>query len=189
MTNTTTSSKSVRGRVPRGSRPSAHAAGARVSRGRGGRGAAGASGKGKGRGRVSKALQGVQGKLSALNVSGFVTRFRVPLIVIAAIVALVAFLYPPARGLYVAWRENGTLQATLDTESEATEQYQGEIDSLLTEQGIRDEARRKGYVGEGEKSIVIDGDPVDDDESTQDAEPELPWYLSVGDFIFQYHEE
>lgn len=187
MTNTTTSSKSVRGRVPRGSRPSAHAAGARVSRGRGGRGAAGSSTKGKGR--VSKALQGVQGKLSGLNVSGFVTRFRVPLIVIAAIVALVAFLYPPARGLYVAWRENGTLQTTLDTESETTEQYQGEIDSLLTEQGIRDEARRKGYVGEGEKSIVIDGDPVDDDESAQDTESELPWYLSVGDFIFQYHEE
>ena len=31
------------------------------------------------------------------------------------------------------------------------------------------------------------GLPEDDDEEV--VEEELPWYLSLGDFVFQYHEE
>ena len=134
------------------------------------------------------AVKGAASRVSSLDPSELLARFRVPLIALVAVALVGLALYAPVRGLYVAWRENTALQGTLTEETQITEEYQSEVDALLTEQGIKDEARDKGYVGEGEKSIVSESTP-DDDTSEEEAPEEKPWYLSVGDFIFQYSEE
>ena len=128
------------------------------------------------------------GRLSSLDVAGLITRFRTVLLAVVAVIVVLVALYGPTRGLYVAWRDNAALQETLDEENQTTEQYQSDVNSLLTEDGIKDEARKKGYVGEGEKSIVVDGETAQD-EPEEEAEEPLPWYLAVTDFIFQYSEQ
>ncbi len=134
------------------------------------------------------AVKGAASRVSSLDPSELLARFRVPLIALVAVALVGLALYAPVRGLYVAWRENTALQGTLTEETQITEEYQSEVDALLTEQGIKDEARDKGYVGEGEKTIVSESTP-DDDASEEEAPEEKPWYLSLGDFIFQYSEE
>lgn len=154
------------------------------------------------RGGAVRTPRDVLARISALGAGDLVGRLRVPLVVAAALIVLVVALYGPARGLYAAWRENGTLQTTLDAENQTTQEYQSDVDALLTEDGIKDEARKKGYVGEGEKSIVVEGetgsddgsdagdaDSAADDADGSDAADDVPWYLRVADFIFQYSEE
>ena len=106
----------------------------------------------------------------------------------AALVLLVA-LYGPACGFYQAWRENGVLQAEQARASAESEELEGDISSLMTEEGIKDEARRRGYVEEGETRIIVEGageegtgETASDGSSTDDT----PWYLRVADFVFQY---
>lgn len=142
-------------------------------------------------GSAGAGIKGLASKASSFDASGFAARHRVPLIVAGIVIALVVVLYGPARGLYCAWRENGTLRGTLEQENQTTEEYQSDVDSLLSEEGIKDEARKKGYVGEGEKSIVVDGEPSEEEAPSDEepAEDEMPWYLSMTDFIFQYSEE
>lgn len=114
---------------------------------------------------------------------------RVPLIVAGVALVLIVALYGPTCGLYQAWRENGVLQAEQARASEESAELESDINTLMTEDGIKDEARRRGYVEEGETRIVVDGAEQDEDASDDVQPDETPWYLSVADFIFQYHED
>ena len=137
------------------------------------------------------ALDSVREKVSAVKKAGppdlrsFVSAHRVPVIACAAVLVLVVALYGPACGLYQAWRENGVLQEEQAQTSVESDELEGDIANLMTEEGIKDEARRRGYVDEGETRIVVEGLETDDD-STEEEEDDTPWYLRVGDFLFQY---
>ena len=117
----------------------------------------------------------------------FAGRFRVALVVAAVLIVILVALYAPAQGLYVAWREQGVCQAQLAELNEANEGYQQDIDRLQTREGIEDEARRRGYVAEGETELVVEGLP-ESDAGTDEPAQEVPWYIAVADFIFQYKE-
>ena len=112
---------------------------------------------------------------------------RVPLAITAIVLVVLASLYFPAQDLYCAWREQGSKQATLEQLNESIDEYQGDIDRLQTREGIEDEARKRGYVEDGEVGVTAVGLP--EDEQTDDEDQELPWYLALGDFVFQYREE
>ena len=116
----------------------------------------------------------------------FADRFRTALVVIAVLLIIFAALYAPAQGLYCAWRDRGVQQEELAELTKTNEQYQSDIDRLQTREGIEDEARRRGYVAEGESEIVVDGTLPEDGQQDDSAAEGLPWYLALGDFVFQY---
>lgn len=119
------------------------------------------------------------------RVVAFATRFRAPLIVGAVLLAVLAYLYEPAKGYYQAWRANGVHQAALDELNESIEDSRGDISRLQSSEGIEDEARKKGLVKEGEVPVTVEGLPEGDESQAEDAS-ELPWYIELGDFVFQY---
>ena len=188
MSNKPTASKPTRRQATLG-RAAANAGEARRGRADAARRAS-VPGKAASKPKAAPAKKGARalGTLSSLDVPGLITRFRTVLLAVVAVIVVLVALYGPTRGLYVAWRDNAALRETLDEENKATEQYQSDVNSLLTEEGIKDEARKKGYVGEGEKSIVVDGETAQD-EPEEEADEPLPWYLAVTDFIFQYSEQ
>lgn len=114
-------------------------------------------------------------------------RARVPLIALAIVAVVLVTLYGPAKDLYCAWREQGASQQTLDELNASIDEYQSDIDRLQTREGIEDEARKRGYVEEGESGVTATGLPEEGGEDV--AEESLPWYLSLGDVVFQYQEE
>ncbi len=126
-------------------------------------------------------------KVGAL--SGLVRRFRVPLIVFAALALVVVALYAPAQGLYVAWRDGQSLGSQISGLDQSNDEYQSDIERLQSREGIEDEARKKGYVSEGETGVVVEGMDEDDSTSQDTTATELPWYLSLGDFVFQYQAQ
>lgn len=114
-------------------------------------------------------------------------RWKAPLAVLVVVLVVVVALYAPAKGLYAAWRTNEARQAQLDELNASNEGYRSDISRLQTREGIEDEARKRGYVNEGETSVIVEGLPTEDGSS--DAAPaEVPWYIALGDFVFQYEE-
>lgn len=131
----------------------------------------------------------VSGVLSAIG--GFVMNFRVVLLALALFVGLVLAMYGPAKTYYRAWRKGQDLQAQLDAYNASNDQYKADIQSLQTREGIEDEARRRGYVSEGETKVVVEGLDEGADGSTSsadgsDQQAEQPWYIELGDKIFHY---
>lgn len=116
----------------------------------------------------------------------FADRFRTALVVIAVLLVIFAALYAPAQGLYCAWRDQGVQQEELAELAKTNEQYQSDIDRLQSREGIEDEARRRGYVAEGESEIVVDGTLPTDADQDGARDEGIPWYLALGDFVFQY---
>ena len=117
-------------------------------------------------------------------------------IVVGVIVAVLVALYPPAKALYGARRTNAVLAQRLDAATSSAQTLQSEVDSLMTREGIEDEARRRGYVQEGDTAVDMDGvtdsgsattdESVTNDSSTTTDEQPTPWYTSALDFIFGY---
>lgn len=117
-------------------------------------------------------------------------------IVVGIIVVVLGALYSPAKALYGARRTNAVLAQRLDAATSSAQTLQSEVDSLMTREGIEDEARRRGYVQEGDTAVDMDGvtdsgsattdeSVTNDSSATTDEEP-TPWYTSVLDFIFGY---
>ena len=117
-------------------------------------------------------------------------------IVVGIIVVVLGALYSPAKALYGARRTNAVLAQRLDAATSSAQTLQSEVDSLMTREGIEDEARRRGYVQEGDTAVDMDGvtdsgsattdeSVTNDSSATTDEEP-TPWYTSVLDFIFDY---
>ena len=114
------------------------------------------------------------------------SRFRVPIVVVTVTLFVLVSVYPPAQDLYRAWRDQGVQQETLDGLNASIEEYRGDIDRLQTREGIEDEARKRGYVGEGEVGVVLEGSPEETEGDAGDNGQELPWYVTLGDVVFQY---
>lgn len=130
-----------------------------------------------------------RGKLDLPNLGATLAAHRTPVIACAVLLALFVALYGPACGLYQAWRENGELRAEQERSSSESSELEGDISSLMSEEGIKDEARRHGYVEEGETRIVVEGAEEEGSQTDEAQDDEVPWYLRVGDFVFQYHED
>lgn len=117
-------------------------------------------------------------------------------IVVGAVVLVLGVLYSPAKALYGARRTNAVLAQRLDAATSSAQTLQSEVDSLMTREGIEDEARRRGYVEEGDTAVDMDGvtdsgsattdESVTNDSSVAADEEQTPWYTSVLDFIFGY---
>lgn len=112
-------------------------------------------------------------------------RWRAPLIALGIVLVVLVALYVPAKGLYSAWRTQGTRQAQLDELNASNEEYRSDISRLQSREGIEDEARKRGYVSEGETSVIVEGLP-EEDGASESAQEELPWYIELGDVVFQY---
>lgn len=131
----------------------------------------------------------VNGALSAIG--GFVMNFRVVLLVIALFIGLILTMYGPVKTYYCAWRKGQDLQAQLDAYNASNDQFKADIQSLQTREGIEDEARRRGYVSEGETKVVVEGldEGADGSASSTDGadqQAEQPWYIELGDKVFHY---
>ena len=126
-------------------------------------------------------------KVTPDDLKATIAAHRVPVIAGVVVLALFVAMYGPACGLYQAWRENGLLQAEQERTSSESSELEGDISSLMTEEGIKDEARRNGYVEKGETRIVVEGLDEGADTTDDEQDGEMPWYLRVGDVIFQYH--
>lgn len=118
-------------------------------------------------------------------------------IVAAIVLVVLGFLYVPARSLYVARRDEAVLTARLETLEDENADLQHSIETLQTREGIEDEARRRGYIVNGETSVNVqglegaEGEQQGVDIATLTAngaveEGDLPWYIVLGDFVFQY---
>ena len=110
-----------------------------------------------------------------------------PLIVLAVILVVAAALYAPARTYYSAWRTNGILQSSYDAIDQSNSELQSDNSRLMSSEGIQDEARKRGYVSEGETGVKVEG--LDESSSSSDSSSDSdPWYITVLDFVFSYQK-
>lgn len=108
--------------------------------------------------------------------------------------AIVLFgVYGPIQRYYVAWRAAGDLQAEYEAVSSDNEALRDDLSRLQSEEGIQDEARRRGYTYPDEESTTAEGisDDANEGSSATDsdfsaADIQQPWYIHVLDFIFVY---
>lgn len=131
----------------------------------------------------------------AQSVLAWAMEHRALSIALVAIVALALMLYPPIKALYGASRTSALLSTQLSSVTATNDTLQGEVDNLMTREGIEDEARRRGYVTEGDTPVDMSGvedsggassdSTVSTDESASTASD--PWYVSALDFIFGYN--
>ncbi len=122
-------------------------------------------------------------------IGDFVIRFRFPLLVAAVVIGLLVSMYGPLQSYYQAWRAGDALRAQLEQYSQSNEETRNDISALQTEEGIKDVARKRGYVEEGETKVVVEGldeSGSDDASSDGDSASEQPWYIQFGDKFFNY---
>ena len=118
---------------------------------------------------------------------GQLKSYKRPLIVLAVILVVVAALYAPARTYYSAWRTNGILQSSKDAIDQSNSAYESDNSRLMSSEGIQDEARKRGYVSEGETGVKVEG--LDESSSSSDSSSDSdPWYITVLDFVFSYQK-
>jgi cell division protein FtsB len=91
------------------------------------------------------------------------------LVILAVIAAVILSLYGPIRSWYVAQRRTQDLQAQYAQLNSANSVLQGEVSSLQTQEGIEDEARKHGYVEEGETPVTITGEGSEVAEDSSDG--------------------
>lgn len=128
-------------------------------------------------------------------VAGWAGAHRALSIAMATVLVVVAMLYPPARAYYAAARVNSVLSSQLYDVNASNDSLQSDVSSLMTKEGIEDEARRRGYVSKGDTAVDMSGvsdsggatsdqaSATSDDTASSAAEP---WYLSALDAFFGY---
>lgn len=128
-------------------------------------------------------------------VAGWAGAHRALSIAMATVLVAVAMLYPPARAYYAAARVNSVLSSQLYDVNASNDSLQSDVSSLMTKEGIEDEARRRGYVSKGDTAVDMSGvsdsggatsdqaSATSDDTASSAAEP---WYLSALDAFFGY---
>lgn len=115
--------------------------------------------------------------------------------VFIACIFVIVFLYPPISSFYAACRTNATLSGRLEEVTQSVDELSSDVSKLTSEEGIKDEARRRGYVEDGETAVEMQG--IEDSGSAasdttvmqeaQEEQTETPWYFVILDFIFRYN--
>ncbi len=119
-------------------------------------------------------------------------RFVVGIAVAACLVFSCMFLYPTARQYYVTVRQHDQLQAEYAALQQRNEVIKSEVDSLSTDAGIEDRARKEfGWVKEGENAVTVYGIDTPGDESAYNkaitpgsVEAPETWYSPILDVVF-----
>ena len=113
-------------------------------------------------------------------------------VITAIVVALIIGIYGPLRSYYVAVRSGQDLQARYDALVEQNESLRNDLGRLQSEEGIEDEAHRRGYVKDGETGVVTEGLPKEDTTALLgeiELEDTRPWYIKVLDVVFFYSRD
>lgn len=129
---------------------------------------------------------------SARSLGNRLLRHRMALVVLAVVVVVSASLYGPLKGYYAARRSGEDLQRKYDELSAKNDSLTSDLKSLVSKEGIEDEARRRGYVQEGETSVTVEGMG-----GQEKADPSAPvayqdqrtWPTKALDFFFGYDPE
>lgn len=90
------------------------------------------------------------------------------------VLAVLIGVYFPVRDLYTAYRTGDILERQLEVRNAYNEQLEGEVNRLLSTEGIEDVAREElGLVMPGEHSVTvigIDDEPAEEDDGTKDPD-------------------
>ncbi len=107
-------------------------------------------------------------------------------------------LYGPAQSYYQQVREHDRLAIEYQAVSERNEQLQSEVNSLQTDEGVRQRAHEQlGWVEKGEESANVSGldlesssdsDVVIANVSSDNIKAPRTWYSPVLDFVFGYNQ-
>ena len=127
---------------------------------------------------------------------GWALGHRLVAVVAGMLVFAALMLYPAMQSYYIARRSNLTLSEQLSDVNATNGALQSQVDSLMTKEGIEDEARRRGYVAEGDTAVDMEGvtdsnDPSSDATATSSAaassSQDEPWYVPFLDVLFGYN--
>ena len=156
------------------------------------------SANGRKRSQTSKKLNARRASLRSNNHSKRIQK----MLIAGVIIAVLVMIYPSLRDYYVAARTQEDLETYQAQLEDSNGQLKSDISYLETTDGIEDEARKRGYVGNGETGVEVNG--LDDSSSTDnttnssdssasnqstDTSSSLPWYKRILDEIFNYVSE
>ena len=105
------------------------------------------------------------------------------------LIAIVWAFAAPLRTYYCAVRDQQIYRAELAAVEQHNQELSDAVTTLQTREGIEDAARKRGYVGEGETSVEMQG--VDPEKEVSGSKvkttlPPNPWYIDVLDGLFGY---
>ena len=115
---------------------------------------------------------------------------RLRLVIVLAVIGVVfASLYGPVKNYYVALRQRDDLQTYYARLDASNSSLRESIQYLQSREGVEDEARRRGYVYEGETAAEIPG--LEDNTNNFTGETDVPkaeepWYIQALDGLFGY---
>lgn len=109
-------------------------------------------------------------------------------IVLAVVVAVAAALYGPAQRYYVSMRTTQDLQVKYAALKSQNKDLKSDVDTLMSKEGIEDQARKNGYVYPGEKGVEVKGLKEDgkDPSAAITYKDDRAWYTKVLDALFGY---
>ena len=109
-------------------------------------------------------------------------------IVLAVVVAVLAAVYGPAQRYYVSVRTTQDLQVKYAALKSQNKDLQSDVDTLMSKEGIEDQARKNGYVYPGEKGVEVKGLKEDgkDPSAAITYKDDRAWYTKVLDVLFGY---
>ncbi|MST60992.1 septum formation initiator family protein [Parafannyhessea umbonata] len=109
-------------------------------------------------------------------------------IALAVVVAVAAALYGPAQRYYVSMRTTQDLQVKYAALKSQNKDLQSDVDTLMSKEGIEDQARKNGYVYPGEKGVEVKGLKEDgkDPSAAITYKDDRAWYTKVLDVLFGY---
>lgn len=135
--------------------------------------------------------------LTPAGIATWADGHRLAVGILVGIIFVFIMLYPPICSYYAAVRTNATLSSQLSDITTDVDALSSDVSKLTSEEGIKDEARRRGYVEDGDVAVEMEG--VQDSgsaaadttvmEDAQKEETETPWYFVALDFIFRYDAE
>lgn len=111
---------------------------------------------------------------------------------LAVLLVVLLALYGPTRDYYLAFRSGQDLQAYYQAIVEQNESLDQDIDRLMSEEGVEDEARKRGYTKGDETIVVVENLPEEDLSDLLGqvvVEDNRPWYIRVLDVIFRYERQ
>lgn len=127
-----------------------------------------------------------------LSAGDWAARHRILVTFVAVVLVAFVGLYGPVRDYYVARRTGEVLQQKYDDISSQNSALTADVQRLQTKEGIEDEARKRGYVSQGETAVTVEGlsDDSQSDPSAVDAyQDDRSTTIKLLDTVFGYDPE
>lgn len=100
---------------------------------------------------------------------------------VAIVLLLVLSIFKPLRDYYISVRTHEILAQNYEELSQTNATLKQDVERLQTEEGIQDEARKRGYVGQGETAVTVEGQSDSDDDQSQDDPSKKEEYVDRRD--------